>query len=79
MQVGCVHAAEGELAKLTVVEPTSNRHFAMKVLLPEHATNKESRQELFNDAEVGVKMRHENVINILKVNRSASAPSERGP
>jgi eukaryotic-like serine/threonine-protein kinase len=57
-----------------VVEPTSNRHFAMKVLLPEHATNKESRQELFNDAEVGVKMRHENVINILKVNRSNTAP-----
>ena len=52
-----------------VVEPTSNRHFAMKVLLPEHATNKDSRAELFNDAEVGVKMRHENVINILKVSR----------
>lgn len=57
-----------------VVEPTSNRHFAMKVLLPEHATKKESRRELFNDAEVGIKMRHENVINILKVNRSAAAP-----
>lgn len=57
-----------------VVEPTSNRHFAMKVLLPEHAANKESRAELFNDADVGVKMRHENVINILKVNKSPTAP-----
>ncbi|HET6575516.1 MAG TPA: serine/threonine-protein kinase [Fimbriiglobus sp.] len=53
-----------------VVEPTSSRHFAMKVLLPELATNADARRELFNDADVGIKMRHENVINILKVNRS---------
>jgi serine/threonine-protein kinase len=57
-----------------VVEPTSNRHFAMKVLLPELTSNAEARRELFNDAEVGIKMRHENVINILKVNRSTATP-----
>ena len=38
-----------------VVETRSNRHFAMKVLLPEAATESESRAELFNDAEVGIK------------------------
>lgn len=57
-----------------VIEPTSNRHFAMKVLLPELASNADARRELFNDADVGIKMRHENVINILKVNRSTAAP-----
>lgn len=57
-----------------VIEPTSNRHFAMKILLPEQLDNKESRQELFNDAEIGIKMRHENVINILKVQRSGPNP-----
>lgn len=57
-----------------VIEPTSNRHFAMKILLPEQLDNKESRQELFNDAEIGIKMRHDNVINILKVQRSGPNP-----
>lgn len=55
-----------------VIEPTSNRHFAMKILLPEQLESKESRAELFNDAEIGIKMRHENVINILKVIRTAN-------
>ncbi len=49
----------------------SGRHFAMKMLLPELKENKEAQQELYNDAEVGLKMRHENVINILKVSKSA--------
>jgi serine/threonine protein kinase len=44
----------------------------MKILLPEVADDKEARQELFNDAEVGIKMRHPNVINILKVNRTGT-------
>ena len=57
-----------------VVEPTSGRHFAMKVLLPEAATNAEQRNILFHEAEVGVKLTHQNVIRILKVNRSESAP-----
>jgi serine/threonine-protein kinase len=47
----------------------SGRHFAMKMLLPELKDNKEARQELFTDADVGLKMRHENVINILKVSK----------
>jgi len=57
-----------------VVETRSNRHFAMKVLLPEAATEGEARRELFNDAEVGIKMAHQNVIRIFKVDRSKERP-----
>ncbi len=47
----------------------SGRHFAMKMLLPELKQDKVALAELLNDAEVGLKMRHENVINILKVSK----------
>jgi eukaryotic-like serine/threonine-protein kinase len=57
-----------------VVEPNSNRHFAMKLLLPENASEVEDRMALFNEAEVGVKLTHQNVIRIYKVNRSESTP-----
>jgi eukaryotic-like serine/threonine-protein kinase len=53
-----------------VVEPTSNRHFAMKILLPEFVTSKVERGKLFNDAMIGKELRHENVINIQKVSAS---------
>lgn len=57
-----------------VVEPNSNRHFAMKLLLPEAASDPEQRQALFNEAEVGIKLTHANVIRIHKVNRSKETP-----
>jgi serine/threonine protein kinase len=57
-----------------VVEPTSHRHFAMKLLLPEYASNKQDRAVLFHEADVGIKMRHENVINILKVSKAGATP-----
>ncbi|HEX3148819.1 MAG TPA: serine/threonine-protein kinase [Gemmataceae bacterium] len=57
-----------------VVEPHSNRHFAMKVLLPEAAEKSDVRNNLFHEAEVGTKLRHENVIHILKVSRDAHSP-----
>ena len=57
-----------------VVEPHSNRHFAMKVLLPEAAVKSDVRANLFHEAEVGTKLRHENVIHILKVSRDAQSP-----
>ncbi|MBY0513133.1 MAG: serine/threonine protein kinase [Gemmataceae bacterium] len=57
-----------------VVETKSNRHFAMKVLLPEAATEAAARRELFNDAEVGIKMAHQNVVRIFKVDRSPTRP-----
>lgn len=57
-----------------VVELKSNRHFAMKLLLPEAADNAEHRRTLFNEADVGIEMRHANVINILKVSKSKESP-----
>jgi serine/threonine protein kinase len=57
-----------------VVEPGSNRHFAMKVLLPEHAGNAEQRAMLFHEADVGIKMKHENVVPILKVSKDKATP-----
>jgi eukaryotic-like serine/threonine-protein kinase len=57
-----------------VVELKSNRHFAMKVLLPEAAEKADQRRALFNEAEVGVKLTHQNVIRIVKVNRAKDTP-----
>jgi serine/threonine protein kinase len=57
-----------------VTEPTSGRHFAMKILLPESASSQDHRKTLFHEAEVGIKMRHENVINILKVSKDQHNP-----
>lgn len=57
-----------------VVEPSSNRHFAMKLLLPEAAEDPEQRKALFNEAEIGIKLTHPNVIRIFKVNRSKTTP-----
>ena len=57
-----------------VVEPLSNRHFAMKILLPEAAEKREVRTNLFHEAEVGIKLRHENVIHILKISRNVQSP-----
>ncbi|HMC90091.1 MAG TPA: hypothetical protein VKI17_11115, partial [Gemmataceae bacterium] len=45
-----------------VVETASNRHFAMKLLLPEKVRDEEHRQLLFHEADVGIKMAHPNVI-----------------
>lgn len=57
-----------------VIEPHSFRHFAMKILLPEHVSKPDKLKELFHEAAVGTKMRHENVINILKINRDKTNP-----
>jgi eukaryotic-like serine/threonine-protein kinase len=57
-----------------VVEPASGRHFAMKVLLPEAAAKSDVRANLFHEADVGIKLRHENIIHILKVNRDKETP-----
>jgi eukaryotic-like serine/threonine-protein kinase len=58
-----------------VVEPRSGRHFAMKILLPEFSESKEHRRILFHEADIGVKLRHENVINIIKVSKSPTTPN----
>jgi serine/threonine-protein kinase len=50
------------------------RHFAMKILLPEHAKNPDQRRLLFYEADVGRKLAHPNVIKILVVNRDPNLP-----
>ena len=70
---GCLQTGQSSQV-YEVVEVKSNRHFAMKILLPEHVTNAAKRAELFHEAEVGIKMRHENVINIVRVNRNPKQP-----
>lgn len=57
-----------------VVEPSSGRHFAMKLLLPEAAEDEETRKNLFHEAQVGIKLRHDNIIRIVKVDRSRESP-----
>jgi serine/threonine protein kinase len=57
-----------------VIEPKSGLHYAMKILLPEHADKNEHRSILFHEFEIGQKMRHPNVINIIKCNKDLKNP-----
>lgn len=50
-----------------VVELSSHRHFAMKLLLPEKAKRPEFRRLLFHEANVGKQLAHPNVIKIVHV------------
>lgn len=69
------HLQSGQNSQVfEVIEPRSFRHFAMKVLHQEQASKPEIRSELFHEAEVGIALRHENVIQILKIDRSPQTP-----
>jgi serine/threonine-protein kinase len=57
-----------------VVEVSSQRHFAMKVLLPEKVEDREARRLLFHEAEVGKKLAHSNIIKITFVEKSPKTP-----
>jgi serine/threonine protein kinase len=57
-----------------VVEVQSNRHFAMKMLLPEMARDSAHRTLLFHEAQVGKSLSHPNIIRIYKINRSPKTP-----
>jgi serine/threonine protein kinase len=57
-----------------VVEQSSHRHFAMKLLLQEHATNPDHRKLLFHEANVGMKLAHPNIIRIVHINKSEKNP-----
>jgi len=57
-----------------VVEVTSHRHFAMKLLLPEKARDSEHRRLLFHEATVGKKLAHPNVIKIVQVSTDSKNP-----
>ena len=57
-----------------VVEVTSHRHFAMKLLLPEKSKDRELRGLLFHEANVGKQLAHGNVIRIVHVGTSKEHP-----
>src|SRR5262245_12361529 len=57
-----------------VVETSSHRHFAMKLLLPENVSKSEHRKMLFHEAMVGKAMAHQNIIRIITVNKDSKNP-----
>jgi eukaryotic-like serine/threonine-protein kinase len=56
------------------VETASLRHFAVKILLPEHASNQEHRKFLFHEAEVGKELSHPNIAQVVHVSKDAKNP-----
>src|SRR5262245_14294720 len=69
------HLQTGQTSQVyEVVEQQSNRHFAMKMLLPEMARDPMHRKLLFHEAEVGKMLTHQNIIRIFKINRSGKTP-----
>jgi serine/threonine protein kinase len=57
-----------------VVETSSGRHFAMKLLLPEKAREGQHRRFLLHEAEVGKKLAHQNIIRIITVEPDPKNP-----
>jgi serine/threonine-protein kinase len=58
-----------------VVEVSSQRHFAMKILLEKSAKKQEVRDLLFHEASVGIELTHPNVIKIVNVsNKKEKVP-----
>jgi serine/threonine-protein kinase len=69
------HMATGQSSQVwEVVELSSHRHFAMKLLLPEKVNSQEHRRTLFHEAEVAQKLTHPNIIRIVKVIRDPHNP-----
>jgi serine/threonine protein kinase len=58
-----------------VVEASSHRHFAMKLLLPEKEKVAEFRRELAHEATVGKKLAHPNVIRIVHIGVKEKPPN----
>ena len=57
-----------------VVETSSHRHFAMKILLPEHAGHGEAKSAMIHEAKVGQKLAHQNIIRIVNVSTESKTP-----
>jgi serine/threonine-protein kinase len=57
-----------------VVEVSSHRHFAMKLLLPEKIRDSDQRRMLLHEATVGRQLAHPNVIKMVQVSRDWKNP-----
>jgi serine/threonine protein kinase len=69
------HLMTGQTSQVwEVVEVTSYRHFAMKVLLPEKVSDPVMRRFLLHEADVGKELAHPNIIRIVHVGRDPRNP-----
>jgi serine/threonine protein kinase len=69
------HMVTGQTSQVwEVVENSSARHFAMKLLLPEKAGDPVHRGFLLHEAAVGKELAHPNIIRIVKVESKGSNP-----
>jgi len=57
-----------------VVEVASGRHFAIKLLLPEKLVDPVHHRLLIHEAQVGIELRHPNIIKMIKVVKDAANP-----
>jgi serine/threonine protein kinase len=57
-----------------VVEATSHRHFAMKILLPEKAEDRDIRRLILHEANVGKQLAHQNIIKIVATGTKEKVP-----
>src|SRR5438105_2006801 len=69
------HMATGQTTQVwEVVEVSSHRHFAMKLLLPERVRSPEYRKVLFHEAEVARQLTHPNIIKVAAIIRDPDNP-----
>jgi serine/threonine-protein kinase len=69
------HMVTGQTSQVwEVVESSSNRHFAMKLLLPERARDPMHRRLLQHEAFVGKQLAHPNIIKIVHVIKDPKNP-----
>ena len=71
--VNCMHS--GQSSQIwEVVETSSARHFAMKLLLPEKVGDTEQCKLMAHEARVGKALAHQNIIRILHVGKNPKQP-----
>jgi eukaryotic-like serine/threonine-protein kinase len=68
------HLVTGQASQVWEVRDASGRHFAMKLLLPEKATQAQFRHFLLHEADVGKELAHPNIIRIVHVGRDPKNP-----
>jgi serine/threonine-protein kinase len=69
------HMVTGQTSQVwEVVESASNRHFAMKLLLPERARDPLHRKLIKHEATVGKQLAHPNIIKIVHVLKDPKNP-----
>jgi eukaryotic-like serine/threonine-protein kinase len=68
------HMVTGQTSQVWEVRDASGRHFAMKLLLPEKAAERQYRNFLLHEADVGKELAHPNIIRIVAVGRDPKNP-----